>query len=85
MNYPEQGDRRWMVHDGYPILIRVTILGTDAFGDFIVDEPTGNAVESDSLFETVEAAADRMLSFVNESSEIWFKSLMILRLLWRKN
>lgn len=62
-----------MVHDGYPILIRVTILGTDSFGGFIVDEPTGNSVEANALFDTVEAAADRMMLNVTESQEMWFE------------
>jgi len=73
MKYPEEGDKLWMVHDGYPILIRVTILGTDAYGYFIVDEPTGNAVEADALFDTVEAAADRVMLHVSESQEMWFE------------
>jgi hypothetical protein len=71
MKYPEAGDKLWMVHDGYPLLIKVTVLGTDSFGYFIVDEPTGNSVESDALFDTVEAAADRMMTHVNDAKELW--------------
>ena len=73
MKYPEEGDKLWMVHDGYPILIRVTIVGTDVYGTFIVDEPTGNPVEADALFDSVEAAADRMMMHVHEAQEIWFE------------
>lgn len=72
MKYPEVGDKLWMVHDGYPILIRVTITG-NSYGDFIVDEPTGNPVEANALFDNVEAAADRMLMNVKESQELWFE------------
>ncbi len=76
MKYPEVGDKLWMVHDGYPLLIRVTITGT-SYGDFIVDEPTGNPVEANALFDSVEAAADRMLMNVTESQEIWFEEFEV--------
>jgi hypothetical protein len=77
MKHPEKGDKLWLVHDGYPLIIRVTVLGTDQYGDFEVDEPTGNTVSAECLFADIAAAAERLLSNVAEATELWQEAYLV--------
>jgi hypothetical protein len=70
MIHPETGDKLWFVHAGYPIIIRVTVLGVASSGGFLVDEPTGYGIEADCLFKTVEEAAGPVMLNIKEAQEI---------------
>jgi hypothetical protein len=66
MTNPEEGDQVWYVPDGYGIIIKVTVQMLDAYGDFVIDEPTVNSAGDDDLFWTQEEAAEKLLGAVDE-------------------
>lgn len=70
MKYPEIGDKLWFVHDGYPIIIRVTVLDIQ-HGVVDIDEPVGFGLEYTELFTTFEEAADCLYSDMEEAKLLW--------------
>jgi hypothetical protein len=70
MKYPEIGDKAWFVHDGYPIVIRVTVM--NVHNSYVeIDEPVGFDLEYTDLFETFEEASDSLFSTMEESKLLW--------------
>ena len=70
MKYPKKGDKLWFVHDGYPIIIRVTVLEIH-HGEVEIDEPVGFDLEYEELFWTFDEAADQMFLDLEESKMLW--------------
>lgn len=70
MKYPEIGDKLWFVHDGYPIIIRVTVMDIH-HGEIYIDEPVGFELEYRDLYSTFEEAADALYSEMEEAKTLW--------------
>jgi hypothetical protein len=70
MKYPEKGDKLWFVHDGYPIIIRVTVMEIH-HGEVEIDEPVEFDIEYTDLCWTVEHAEDRLFACMEESKQLW--------------
>lgn len=70
MKYPEIGDKLWFVHDGYPIIIRVTVMDIH-HGEVDIDEPVGFDLEYTDLYTTFEEAADALYGEMEEAKTLW--------------
>ncbi len=70
MKYPEKGDKLWFVHDGYPIIIRVTVMDIQ-HGVIDIDEPVGFDVDYTDLYTTLEEAANVLYSDMEEAKTLW--------------
>jgi hypothetical protein len=70
MKYPAIGDKLWFVHDGYPIIIRVTVMEIH-HGEVEIDEPVGFGLEYTDLYTTFEEAADVLYSDMEEAKMLW--------------
>jgi hypothetical protein len=70
MKYPEEGDKLWFFHDGYPLIIWVTVMEIH-HGDVGIDEPVGFDLEYTDLHWTLEEAIDLFFSDLEEAKMLW--------------
>jgi hypothetical protein len=70
MKYPEKGDKLWFFHDGYPLIIRVTVMEIH-HGEVDIDEPVGFDLEYTDLHWTLEESVEAFFSDLEEAKQLW--------------